>query len=493
MTDPQLSLVGNIGKDWPNTEFIGSNAILRLVDGTRSTTDSGNGRVMESFTVFSSAAPNVTQSAIKAVENRLALAHRQTVKYSPHELIQLVERLTDEVGTRVATVLGGTITAVDDAVNSRTQWRSGKLFVITIDRYNLWEYSFSQTLVAKGTSSHGGTVDIPSNMTLGTQNGRINTTAITSTLSSTTKKFWMGIKSSNRQGLSSFDPEIIIRSGYININSGFSTIINDGAALDNECVHVHFTSQTDWARAVDIHLVNFNASSAVESTRDIYHGRYHLLMRYKTNITDRGETFGVRAKYGWATDTNAVTNNAVYLKNTGAQYRYVDLGLITIGGDGFSPDIVRRAKLSNFGIAIQVAVWDYYFTDEGVFGRTGSAFYIDNMFLVPADNYVHAELGAWIGGKYANRKIELYTRDDDSVYCFSIERYDQDRTRDSLVYTSNPRKVFESAPIVDSEEWAMPPMPSKLVFVADGGPVAGLPVSAAVDLQLQTILRTANT
>lgn len=483
--NPQLSLTGDIGSEWPITEFMGSFAVLRILDGTRSTTSTGDNMVIETFTVYSDALPNVIQASIRAVENRLALAHRLTIYPSPNDKVQIIERVTDEVGTRKATVLGGTITPVDDNSASRTMFRGATLFVITIDRYALWEYGTAHTTgVVKSVSCHGGTIPIPASMTSGTQPGRISVMTVKNNLSSQTKKFWAGIKNSYRLPLTSFDPEIKVRDGYVNVNTSIASMEEDADALDGWHVEVGFAGGTDWARAFDVHLINFNSSSAAAVYREIYHGRYHLMLRYRTETEDWGEKFGVRAKYGWILDKNSVTNEAVYLTNTKGLYNYVDLGIITIGGDAFSSEIIRRAKLSNFGIAIQAAVFDGH---TNAAGEKDSAIYLDNMQLVPADNYVHVEFGK---ATDAYSVAELYTHDNGDVYCLSVERDDQGNTRDSLVF-SNPSFVYESAPIVDSDNWYVPAAPSKLVFVSDG-PSGGLTISSAVDIQMQAMIRTAN-
>jgi len=488
---PRLSLIGYIGDEYPPTEFIGGDAVLRIIDGTRSTTDVGDGVAMESFTVFADAAPNVIRANIRAVQDRLALAHDIRENHSPHDRVQIIERLTDEEETRIATVLGGTITPVDDGVASRTQFRGATLYVITIERFLLWEHGTAQSVRSSSVSSHGGTVDIPARMAFGTQNGRIRTMVVSGNGAVRTKKFWSGIKTSPRIPLSNFDPEIQISRTACQINEGFSVFDDDlstSGFLDGVGVLVTFNSGTDWARAYSILLPDFNASSASEEYRDIYHGRYHLICRYRTEDTGANEYFGIRAKYGWNTDVNAVTNEPVYVRNTQGEFREVDLGVITIGGDAFSNETINRAKLERFGIAIQAAVWDNKVDLANSPYSSGnlSLLGLDNMFLVPADNYIYVELGTQIGGSLANRRAEVYTHDNDAQYGMVVDRDDIDNLSNPI---SQYRIVYETIPVIDSTSWSMPTLPSKLVFVADseGGTLL---TAATVSIQLQVATRT---
>ena len=132
-------------------------------------------------------------------------------------------------------------------------------------------------------------------------------------------------------------------------------------------------------------------------------------------------------------------------------------------------------------------MWDNHTDSKGL---NDSFLYLDNMQLVPADNYIHVEFNEYTGGRNSNRGAELYTHDNGEVYCLSIARDDQGNTRDSLVY-ADPRVVYESAPIVDNENWYMPTSPSKLVFVSDSA-TSELSDIAAVDIEIQTSVRTAN-
>ena len=490
--DPRLVLTGDIGDEYPVTEFMGTGAILRVIDGSRSTADIGNGRVMETFSVFSEAEPNVIQANIKAVQNRLALAHELMVNPSPHGYVDILERVKDEVDIRRATVLGGTITPVDQGAVSRTQFYGTAMYVITIDRYALWEHGTPQSFRDSSLSSHGGAVELPIKLTNGTQNGRIKTLMISGNEETRTKKLWAGIKTSRRIALSTFDPEIKVRTGgYVRVNPSspgvlsFSDWVESSDYLDSTGVRVNFFRSTDWTRALDVLLVDFNSSSATEGDREIYHGKYHLLLRYRTNDNNVGETYGVRAKYGWTTDRNAVTNEAVYLKNSGGNFRYADLGVITIGGDAFSRETISRGKLTNFGIAIQCAVWDN--ETAGYPGDVNSSYiYLDNMFLVPAENYLHVELGTEIGGGRSNRRAEVYTHANDEVYGMVVERDDKDPVGQ---YHPPARRVYEGIPVIDGETWSMPVTRSKMVFVADSEE-GSLATDATVIMQVHVALRT---
>lgn len=490
IVEPRLSLVGDIGEDYPVTEFIGGHAILRLIDGSRTTVDIDDNMVMETFKVFSDASPSVTQANVKIVQRRLSTAWQLNKNQSPHGMIRLAERLTDEFGARLSTIVSGSITPVDENTVSRTQYFGSAVYVVNIKRRRLWE-KFSQSK-RFDISVHGGSFALPERLTDGTQPGRIHTLAISgykatddSHISTDIDEFWVGIKSApSNYDLSNFSPEIQVTYNIGNINGGFSSWQSGGGYIGGYGVQVNYGSGTDWARAFSTTLPKFNAVTTAGNNNAIYHGKYHLLIRYKTSA-DYSERYGLRAKFGWDMSPSAVTLEPVYLDPSPDAFKYVDLGVISIGGESFSYNTIGNTNLNSFGISIQSAVFD----PRVIGSETKSILYFDSMSLVPAENYVYVKLPSSknfiIGGPTA---AEIYTREDDSSYGLVVNRSTGTPLGggESIVVS---RDVLDLIPIIDSADWTMPTDRSKIVFVAsnDAGSLATATAKMDIGVRFRSI------
>ena len=338
----------------------------------------------------------------------------------------------------------------------------------------LWEKG-KLTKNINDISVHGGTYHLPSRITSNsTQNSRIQALTVTGIDNTEINQFWIGIKASRHFPLSEFDPAIEVKRGSVDINTGFSGWSDSvvGVYFHQTAVQVNYANGTDWARAFSTTLPRFNSTTAA-GISNVYHGKYHLLARYHTSA-DFGETYGIRAKFGWNMDRAATTLEPIYLKPTSDYFRYVDLGVITIGGDSFSYESIKRANLNTFGIAIQSAVWDRYVTSENK-----SILYLDNMRLVPAEHYIYAELTTPIGGRSATRRAEIYINEDNSTYGLVVERDDASSVGSEITYSQD---VHETISIIDGGNWSMPITNSKIVLVASSDFGSSTTSTAMVDI-----------
>ena len=474
---------------FPAVELLDDSATMRIEHSSWATVDMGNGLVMESFILFLNDTPITMQANIRLLASHLNLAHELYINPNPHERVRVLERMTDENAVRSATTIGGTITPLSGGVVTREQKRSAARFAVTIERYALWEYDTPQYIKRSTLSCHGGSVDLPLKFASGVQDGRIRTLAITANGNARIKQFWIGIKPA-RSILDGFDPAVELETeGIIKLTPGFSGWATDDTTFfGDKALLVNFTNYTDWTQAVRIYLKNFNASTTA-ANRIQYHGKYHLILRYKT-ASDMGETYGIRAGYGWGKNPDATKLEPHYLSPTNDALRYIDLGVIDIGGAGFSYETLRRAALRDFAISIHAAIWDQ--DASGYPGEWSNAafLYLDTMWLVPADNFIHVVLDTPIGGgaQDSNFRAEIYMDEAGGVYGLQIWETDKDGLGGVL---ASKLQVRESITDIAADNWSMPTAEnSVLIFVADTTEGSTLGKSATVIMQLESMSRT---
>ena len=171
--------------------------------------------------------------------------------------------------------------------------------------------------------------------------------------------------------------------------------------------------------------------------------------------------------------------------------------MITVGGEAFSTETISRVGIRDFAVTVQAAVFDNVVEnlaggggDSGETTPTNTSYlYLDNMWIVPADHFLHAEFETQIGGATnADKRAELYTAENGSIYGLIVHRNDTD-----VLGNPHPtaRQVYETIDIIDGESWGMPSAEhSKMVFVADStGSTLGL--AAEGTLEIQVVNRTA--
>ena len=465
--NPQYTISNDNGT-YPQVDLLSSAGIVNdftfcRENSTHTVTDLGNGLTIETFVIFAKGESVTIMATLELLENHLNLAHELYVNPSPHERVRLTDRKKDEDDARTATIIGGTITQIPDSVLTTDLKRDAARFAVTIERYSHWELGSVHNLEKKGLSVHGGELVMPNRFSYGVQDGRISIFNIATRGGMRIKKIWAGIKPAV-DSLDDFDPEIRIRAGgMIRLGDDIAGLKeNDTDFFDDTAVEVHWqrSDDTGWGEAFSIDLPSFNASAGPEAAnRAAYYGKYHLLLRYRTT-TDFGETYGIRAGYGWGSDGDATQLDSHYVPSTDNDLHYLDMGVITIGGDGFSTEIENRVTLKSFRLSIHATVIDNY--QAGSVPVNLSWLYIGSMQLVPAEKFIYAELPVQIDATY---KAEIYKEESGGVYGLIIWRDDTDGLGQPH---PNAREVYYSIADIDGESWAMPTLEgSKLVLVTD--------------------------
>ena len=199
-----------------------------------------------------------------------------------------------------------------------------------------------------------------------------------------------------------------------------------------------------------------------------------MLLRYKTT-DDPNTTFGLQAATGWGDRPEINKLDKLYLESTAKQFRYVDMGVITIGGDSFFSESIDRSWLTEFSLSIHATVIDGVTGAEIYTDNNTSFIYIDDMYLVPADKFLYYEIETPIGDTEVSKRIEVYGHESDAVYGMVVNRDEFSGIGSPL---AGRHAVFETIAGLNSENWTMPTtvLDSKLVLVADS-PISTMALS----------------
>ncbi len=160
------------------------------------------------------------------------------------------------------------------------------------------------------------------------------------------------------------------------------------------------------------------------------------------------------------------------------------MGVIDIGGGGFTYDMLDRAYLRYFAISIHATVFNNYVYDQ----ENQDFIYIDNMFLIPADHFLFVELDTVVGGPAnADKRVEIYMNEDNSVQGLVVRKNTSNFLGQPL---AGEQAIYEAVATIDHSNWGMPILEnSKLVFVADGDNKT-ISKTAIVNLQFESQPRT---
>jgi len=151
--------------------------------------------------------------------------------------------------------------------------------------------------------------------------------------------------------------------------------------------------------------------------------------------------------------------------STNGEARYLDLGVISIAPNGFSAENKNRIWPGWFAVSVHATCIDPVISGPSA---NASILYLDNMFLVPAERYLYAEMDTEPGAPGNHDKMaEFYQDESDSVYGYIVER-----TSESNITSQNviDRQVYDVITDIEAETWTMPTQNySVLVVVADSG------------------------
>lgn len=296
-------------------------------------------------------------------------------------------------------------------------------------------------------SALGGTMDVPGRGVLPGRIGQIKFAYSTGNVG----KIWAGIRP-YRDGYSSFDPAWDVYGASIVDGSGDTvqaTSISDYIGSGYLAIT---PSVTD-----DLKLRWEFALSDISATdHHHFYGAYHLLARYQvpSGSPSPTPTFGVQFHYGISNLSNLIPNNEVILDSqeyTKGFWHIQKFGTVTI-----SPGDRSQRILDNWTLQCYV---------EQI-GGTGDTLAIDELYLVPADHYVHIDGTGLITS--SGMHYSVFTHPNDVVMG---GRYD---SSDDL------REPSE----VESTNWAVPKGGGTLVLVGRALTTAPSTVELSVSLDV---------
>jgi len=435
---------------------------LALIQGTRQISSISTGRVQETFTVFSkSTNSEETQVEVSRLTQILEKAGNLTETKDTLDRVYLVEKMENESSARYAAVYSGLVSPVDHNVVDRGMSTGHALFTITLERDVVWELGDIQTGEPYGKSllNYGGTYILPN--IYGSQGtvSRIPTVVIRTAKEGFIKKMWMGIKP-NVIGFDSFDPLIACgQDGSASIRIEDARIVADADNCNGGYkVVVNFGKTSDWATRFKLPITKWNSTtSASEANRTRYIGDYHLIMRYSC-YGDADGRFGVRAGTGWYEGAALSWGNRLYLGPTldtkgVPQWRYEDLGIISIGKGRWNQEVKDRLVMGSFAIRIQLTKTD---------GDNNFRVAFDDMVLVPADHFLFFSADAEMG---PTQRAEIYTDQSLESFGYIVESGSEDAIGKPL---GSKRKVFYSISNLTTSNWGIPvEAGSVLVTVGD--------------------------
>ena len=441
---------------------------LHIEPGSRSIKLMENGRYEESFRLFSPNSPPAIMLAVKHMRTLLELAKKLAAINSFDDEVQIFDKAQDEQLLRVALVYGGTITAIDHQIVRSDLSRGAALFAVTIER-SVWEHHGQIGGVEKDfldISGHGGYRYIDTGAATGDVPARIKSFII-NPLGYTMDRAWMGFKAAtagrlvNDDQTARFDPTIkTYAASVLSGGSDGGVVLSDTSFIEGNGIYVSFHNllpggpliDTAWRRRWEFPIDKWNTATATTAHLPYYLGEYYLLLRYKTS--DIGDAkIGIRAATGYRDDVSNTYLDNHYLTNTDGQFRYLNLGKIRIGGEGWTTEARNRTYLSGFRIKIDATLIDGDYKDDRL--------YLDNMYLVPADHYIYVKLGRPIAG---GARIELYQQYDNTVTGYVTARFDDDGPGPLPV----TRQMFFTIDDIKSENWGWPvELGSAFVIVSD--------------------------
>ncbi len=456
---------------------------LSLIRGSRNTTVLQNGRVQETFTVIGGRWGN-RGNILKEVATLTQYFEEATLLEKAGDMINvytLVEQLEDE-SQRRAVIYSGTISPIDDSVVDRQLSTGYALYVVTVERAARWEYGGALSIISGSpTGSYpgalgvimggeGGTHVLPSDYGGLGSIGRCALFAVTP-LQSYLKKMWIGIKP-NRGGddyfehnLNTFDPTIKVTSqsptlGRVHILDLRKNIVSNPEANDGTCVRIEYIDQYTWKQRFRCRMVDWNSGTLNENDRRRYAGTYHLIGRIMVT-GDRDAILGLRIGTGYENPSAISWGNRHWLPAVTdgygtAQWRYIDLGTISIGGGLIDLEFSSRLVLDQFSIYVE-SMWAQ--------GSDKANMLIDDFHLVPAEHFLHFNLDNEIN---PNRRVEIFTNQKDVVHGYVVENKGYDPVNDFLPINIYNRKIYSSISEIENNNWGVPWEPgSALVVVTD--------------------------
>lgn len=219
-------------------------------------------------------------------------------------------------------------------------------------------------------SALGGTMDIPGR---GALPGRIAQAKFTYSTGNV-GKIWAGIRP-YRDGYSSFNPVWDVYGASILDGSGDTV----QATSISDYIGSGYLAITP-SVADDLKLrYEFSLSDISATDHHHFFGTYHLLARYQvpSGTPSPTPTFGVQFRYGISNLSSLIPNNEVVLDSgeyTKGFWHIQPVGTITI-----SPGDRSQRILDNWTLQCYVEQM----------GGAGDTLAIDELFLVPAEHYIH--------------------------------------------------------------------------------------------------------
>lgn len=416
--------------------------ILCMVPGSLTDVNNGDGTAQMSFVVFAKNYPVNLRTAVRNIDALLARAAVSEATGMADDVIVVQVASKNEGVPRQAQVLGGAVSAIDDAIVNSALERNAGLFAVTITRRAAWELAAAPiSKVWSGVAPNGGTAAMPDEMFTGTMPGRIEALMVTPSVGSF-RQCWVGVKRATAGGLDNFNPQINVGSAsvppgvlasrevakrtgdqYVNDSAmrvGFVTRDGNGAALGVNAI----TANVAWRETVYVPFYSWNSTitglaAENETVRrrayNEYLGRYRLLLRYYVEAPE-GVKFGVQAASGWAASNSNIQQTVLaahYLPDTLSAWAYVDLGTVTVGGGRMSKLSMSRQRIESFTVALNLALFGAHApgisAEDYAAAVDGARIWLDEIVLVPADNMLRMRSSTTAGGGY---RME-YQRDID--------------------------------------------------------------------------------
>jgi hypothetical protein len=365
------------------TEFDFLNSAHYLVLDSWRSTPAGVGLVLETFVV----AFVGTDAVIRAdVESMMRMKHQVDLYWAGagDERGVWLHLYGDGDNSKRALVAGMEAVPASEMTFTPLVGQGMLLYQIAITRLEAWEYGSITTLVTDTTiSGTGGKIAVDYGSSYyGSLAGRINKMTLRTGPATPLYRVWVGIQRYYHRGSEKTGGI----SDYPDINSYFDatweaevgtavlgSFVNDATAspagTSSNCLEVTSVPAT-LGRAWWSRLSNHETSGRVK----MYVGNWYILARIKVN----SGTVGVQLRYGvgssaaGAVETN---NEMVYVSNT--SWRLIELGSVTF------PPYGGRGGL---GVSGNEAMSIFIQQISG----TTTSFRLDEVILVPADNFVKA-------------------------------------------------------------------------------------------------------
>lgn len=423
--------------------------------GSRTQSVLPNGNVQDTMTLFIKRRAAGIRGNVKRLT--AMLTNDAGVVLGATNPAYLVEA-TDGEPPRRSLIVNATIQPIEHSIVSSDLRAGAALYALTIERQAFYE---APTKISKtwdaviGADNSGTDYLIPKRLEDGDVLGRIDTLIVQPKNAARIKSLWMGMKP--RYGvadddLSTWSPLVKIGSASANLGSNstlWTSADSDYYAdwIGGQCVRVDFGSYSHWsdlddkwATRASIPLSRWNGS--FEGGKEWqYVGRYRAVLRWASKVpgasgieNETNTRYGVRLWTAYSADAEPDKLAPVYPRPAyDGQWNWLELGEITIGGDGWSYADQLREKLTNFTIGLDVALLgdDAIASDDDAL----PAFFIGGIYLVPAEHYLHTTVKNEFG---ADKRLDIYTHSDGTV----------------RAYVSGSDSFFDE--LFDRNEYAMP-------------------------------------